>query len=251
MSLAYFEIDQARHDYTSMRSDARRAFDDLLAKSWLYHDHMLEGVVLTESDITRALSARPCRNYCDRVVQDSLRRMKGRIDRMEEDAANGVELSLDWLAEAHQSLCDADDERAGVFRTRNTSPGVYHLDVIPAVEISEAFQAFIQRWESEWSKLHPIRAAALAHHEFMRVFPYDGRTGMVGRLMMNYILVKNFYPPAVIHANNRHYYFGALNGHSSDMVPILVEAIRGTIDAARFFEQRFISERSEQRRAAM
>jgi hypothetical protein len=235
MSLAYLEIDQARSEYTALPAEVRRAFDERLIQSWLYHDHMLEGVVLTESDIARALDGRPCRNYCDRVIQNSLRRMTGCIQRMGDD----VELSLDWIKGLHRSMCDADDEAAGSFRTRNTSPGVYHLDVVPSKEIPRELDEFLERWDAELSGLHPIRAAAMAHHDFMRVFPFDERTGVVGRLMMNYILTNNFYPPAIIHAADRHHYFAALNGHPTDMIPVLVEAMKGTIEAAHFFNRRF------------
>ena len=213
---------------------------------------MLEGVVLTESDITRALSRCPCRSYCDELVYKSLRRMKGCIQQLEVDAADSVGLSLEWLKDLHRGLCDADDEAAGRYRSRNTSPGVYHLDVVASSHISYYFHRFLDEWETELSRMHPIRAAAMAHWEFMRVFPFDERTGIVGRLMMNYILTKNFYPPAIIHANDRHHYFAALNGHRDDMVPVVVEAMKGTIAAARVFTQQ-VSQPSDldQRRAAM
>jgi len=239
MSLAYLEIDQARSEYTTLPAEIRREFDARLIQSWLYHDHMLEGVVLTQGDITRALEGRPCRNYCDRVIHKSLRRMMGIIEQMDQDARAGVEVSQAWIKGLHQALCDADEPAAACYRTRNTSPGVYHLDVVAGVAIEAEFENFLARWETEFRGLHPIRAAALAHHEFMRIFPFDGRTGVVGRLMMNYILIKNFYPPAIIHASDRHYYFAALNGHPSDMVPVLVEAMKGTIEAARAFRQDF------------
>lgn len=242
MSLAYLEIDQARSDYTDLAADVRREFDARLLQSWLYHDHMLEGVVLTQADITRALDGRPCRNYCDRVIHKSLRRMMGRIEQMDDDARGGVDVSADWIKDLHRDLCDEDDPAAACYRTRNTSPGVYHLDVVAGKEIAAEFDTFLNRWQTEFRTLHPIRAAALAHHEFMRVFPFDGRTGVVGRLMMNYILTRNFYPPAIIHASDRHYYFAALNGHPSDMVPVLVEAMKGTIEAARAFRGDFAAQ---------
>jgi hypothetical protein len=239
MSLTYLEIDQARADYTALPDDVRRTFDERLMQSWLYHDHMLEGVVLTESDITRALRGRPCRNYCDGLVQKSLRRMMGCIHQFESDAQMGVEISLDWIKDLHRQMCDEGDEAAGRYRKRDTSPGVYHLDVVPSKSISYYFHKFLDDWESELSGYHPIRAAAMAHWEFMRVFPFDDRTGIVGRLMMNYILMKNYYPPAIIHANDRHNYFTALNGHRTDLVPVVVDAIKGTIDAARLFDRRY------------
>ncbi|MFW5968116.1 MAG: Fic family protein [Persicimonas sp.] len=238
MSLTYLEVDQARSDYAALTDDVRQAFEERLVQSWLYHDHMLEGVVLTESDIHRAIDGRPCRNYCDRRTQKSLRRMRGCIHKLYGDADQDRELSLEWLRDLHERMCDDDDEKAGRYRQRETSPGVYHLDVVGPDSISYHFRKLLDDWRDELSTMHPIRAAALAHWEFMRVFPFDERTGIVGRLMMNYILIKNYYPPAVIHASDRHRYFGALDGSRAEMVPVVVEAIRGTIEAARAFRDR-------------
>jgi hypothetical protein len=53
--------------------------------------------------------------------------------------------------------------------------------------------------------------------------------------MMSALLVSHGYPPAVIHAQSRHHYFAALSGHRTDMVPVVVEALGATIQAAEGF----------------
>jgi Fic family protein len=236
MNLAYLEVDHQRAVYTSMRPMKREAFWERLVLSWLYHDHALEGVVVTQQDLARALDGLPCRSYCDARVQGSLLRLKAAIAYIEESAARGDDLTMEWVKDLHARLCPEGDEGAGRYRKRGTSPGVYNLDVVAPASISYHFRKFFDLLDGELESLHPLRKAAIAHWEFMKVFPFDERTGVVGRLMMNFILLKHKYPPGIIHAMDRHHYFGALSGHRTDLVPVLVEAVSATIEAARNFD---------------
>lgn len=235
MNLTYLEIDHQRSTYHSLINSHRSCFMERLALSWLYHDHALDGVVLTPGDLERALTGMPARNYCDGVVLNSLRALRDTIDFIHLSAERGDELSIDWLRDIHIRLCPKNDEAAGRYRKRDTSPGVYHLDVAAANSISYHFHKFIDTYHDELGHTHPVRRAAMAHHDLMRVFPFDERTGMVGRLMLNFILLKNDFPPAIIHATDRHLYFAALNGHRTDLVPVVADAVRSTISAARCF----------------
>ena len=107
--------------------------------------------------------------------------------------------------------------------------------MVQAQSISYHLRKFLDTYESELVDAHPVRAAALAHWEFMKVFPFDERTGLVGRLMLNAILMRHDYPPAVIHGADRQNYFAALNGHKVDMIPVVVDAVSSTISAATAF----------------
>ena len=249
MSLTYLEIDQARSDYQAVPDQGKDEFRARLTKSWLYHEHALDAVVLTENDIERALDERPCRNYCDGLVQKSLRYMADAIDYIEEQARGDGEISVDFIKDLHIRMCDDDEEVAGRYRQRDTSPGVYNLDIVKQSSISYHFHKFVEKYHDELSNYHPIRTAAHAHWEFMRVFPFDERTGFVGRLMMNFILRKNFYPPAIIHANERQRYFDALDDQPSGMIPVVVDAQKASISAARTFRREFSETNS--RRAAL
>jgi len=238
MNLAYLEIDYDRSSFDAMEPQLREAFTERLVFSWLYHEHALEGIVLTQEDITRALSGQPARNYCDGRVQKSLKRMHGLVHMLlDQPRQTRPALGLEWLKDMHAALCDAGAEEAGRYRKRDTSPGVYNLDVVPSASISYYLHKFLDLYHDELRKAHPVRAAAMAHWEFMKVFPFDERTGFVGRLMLNDLLVKNGYAPAIIHAGDRHLYFSALNGHRSDLVPVIVEAVGATNAAADAFSR--------------
>lgn len=225
----------------------RVKFLECLLLGWLYYEHALEGVVLILEDIQRALEQRPCRNYCDGQVQKSLRALNQAVDKlMQSPRDRGQSVSLEWLKELHVSLSVEQSDSAGRYRKRDTSPGVYNLEVAPAASISYYLRKFIEQYHENMVGMHPVRAAAIAHWEFMRVFPFDERTGLVGRMLMNYILVSNDYPPAIIHANDRHLYFSALSGHPSDLIPVIVEAVGATTKAAESFSRQHFAPRARQ-----
>ena len=232
MNLTYLEVDHARSPYDALTGEQRDAFYERLALSYLYHDHALEGVPLSPRKIRRALEGKPCRNYCDEQTHKSLCRLREGLFRIREEAREGREITGGWIRDLHCHMCDEGEEAAGRYRQRDTSPGVYNLDIVQSNSISYHFNKFVEDCQGEFRQIHPVRRAAVAHWKFMRVFPFDDRTGVVGRLIMNFMLMKNDYPPAAIHAMDRHHYFQALRGHESDMVPVVVDGIKATIDAA-------------------
>lgn len=241
MNLTYLEIDHQRSAYDRLLSASNEEFLGRILFSWLYHDHALEGVVLTTECIQRALSERPTRNYCDNQVKKSLNRVRGVSLDMLIGARKNEKVTLDWVKDVHKHLCDNDDPTAGRYRKRDTTPGVYNLDCVQSTSISYHLRKFFDMYEEELSDIHPIQKAAIAHWEFMRVFPFDEKTGIVGRLMMNHILTQNGYPPAIIHAQDRHLYFAALDGHRSDLIPVIADAVRATVHAAELFCEEFES----------
>ncbi len=235
MNLTYLEVDHKRAGYDSLTGEARSAFMERLVLSWMYHDHALEGVVLSHADMKRALSGQPVRNYCDGLVQKSLTRMQSIAAHLFECAQRDEEITMEFIKDLHIRLCDEGDEAGGRYRKRDTSPGVYNLNIVPNGSISYYFRKFLELCNEELKDAHPIRAAAIAHHEFMKLFPFDEKSGIVGRLVMNYMLIRAGYPPAIIHQMDRHHYFSALDGHRTDLVPVLVDALSATLSAADEF----------------
>jgi Fic family protein len=69
------------------------------------------------------------------------------------------------------------------------------------------------KWYNEnKDKLHPFVLAVIFHHKFEKVHPFSDGNGRTGRMLMNYILTRNKYPPIVIYKKNRNDYLDALSG---------------------------------------
>lgn len=51
---------------------------------------------------------------------------------------------------------------------------------------------------------------AKIHHEFLLIHPFDDGNGRVARLLLNYVLMKNGYPPIIIRTEQKKEYLAAL-----------------------------------------
>jgi cell filamentation protein, protein adenylyltransferase len=60
------------------------------------------------------------------------------------------------------------------------------------------------------STIHPIEHAALAHARFEQIHPFRDGNGRSGRLILNLMLVRQGYPPAIVFKRQRGKYLAAL-----------------------------------------
>ena len=68
---------------------------------------------------------------------------------------------------------------------------------------------------------NPVESVATAHGAFERIHPFLDGNGRTGRLLMNLLLVRLGYPPAVIYTRDRNRYLGALRkADSGDPGPL-------------------------------
>jgi len=56
------------------------------------------------------------------------------------------------------------------------------------------------------SSIHPIVASAVLHFGFEKIHPFMDGNGRAGRMLLNHFLMKNGYPPAIIHRKLRSEY---------------------------------------------
>lgn len=61
------------------------------------------------------------------------------------------------------------------------------------------------------STLHPVYVAAKMHYDFVRIHPFDDSNGRTSRLLMNYVLLRNGFPPIIIKSSDKKNYLLALN----------------------------------------
>ena len=59
--------------------------------------------------------------------------------------------------------------------------------------------------------IHPVVVAALFHHKFVEIHPFDDGNGRLSRILMNLILMKSSYPPAIIKMDDRQNYYALLS----------------------------------------
>jgi Fic family protein len=59
-------------------------------------------------------------------------------------------------------------------------------------------------------QFNSILVAAEFHYRFIRIHPFDDGNGRVARILMNFILLQNDFPPVIIKTEDKENYFGVL-----------------------------------------
>lgn len=77
------------------------------------------------------------------------------------------------------------------------------------IKMSELIHFF--RDSSKNKVNHPLLIAGQLHYDFVRIHPFDDSNGRTSRLLMNYVLLKNGYPPVIIRSADKKNYLAALN----------------------------------------
>lgn len=71
-------------------------------------------------------------------------------------------------------------------------------------------------------RTHPVIVAAMAHYHMVRIHPFDDGNGRGARILMNMILIKKGYPPAIIKKEDRRQYLVSLSmADKGDMWPFV------------------------------
>ena len=71
--------------------------------------------------------------------------------------------------------------------------------------------AELVEWYRTTSKeQHPAVVAARLHYDVVRIHPFDDGNGRVSRLLMNYHLLRNDFPPVIIKSTDKNNYLAAL-----------------------------------------
>jgi Fic family protein len=104
------------------------------------------------------------------------------------------------------------------------------------VSVPAAIPADLDAWSQSTGKLgksHPVVHAAVHHAWFERIHPFSDGNGRVGRLLLNFMLIQQGYPPAVILKGQRPRYLKALEladeNNPSLLAEVIARSVSGTL----------------------
>ncbi len=130
-------------------------------------------------------------------------------------------------------LSKIDDANAGRYRSvafRIAGAAV----VLPnPVKISSLMNEFAQWLQT--AQGHPAEVAAQAHYRLVSIHPFADGNGRTARLLMNLILVRGGYPPAIIRKEDRRKYINALEkaqmgGSLDDFLALIYQSVERSLD---------------------
>ena len=89
------------------------------------------------------------------------------------------------------------------------------------VEVPAAMTDWVDSLVTIAADANPVEALAAAHAGFERTHPFLDGNGRTGRILLNLLLVRLGYPPAIIYTRDRNRYLHALRrADSSDPGPL-------------------------------
>lgn len=115
------------------------------------------------------------------------------------------EITDDFIIEVHKKLLEKIDPRTG-YRTQDVRVLKSNFKATPAPYVKTDMNLLIKWYNQNKTKLHSLALAITFHHKFEKIHPFMDGNGRTGRMLLNYILIKNNYPPLVIRNKNRQKY---------------------------------------------
>jgi Fic family protein len=151
------------------------------------------------------------------------------------DSKKRLTLSHHLIRQLHQLVVkDTEASIAGTYRNTDVQIlGSKHRPP-PGFQVQEQMTKFFEWMTGSKSKYHPVEFAALAHHRFVAIHPFEDGNGRTGRLLMNLLLMRSGYPIAIIQKNDRAKYYNALDdadaGDMLSIVRIVAQAVERTLN---------------------
>src|SRR3989344_2449619 len=148
------------------------------------------------------------------------------------------QFSLELIRNLHKVCFEGSKDFAGHFRTvdvviRNSNGDIIHSGV-PVSGLKAALDELVRWYTQNKNKFRPLALAAIVHNQFEDIHPFTDGNGRVGRLLLNYILIKKGYPPINILLKNRSEYYAALQAYQKSnnirqMIQFLIKQYKKTL----------------------
>lgn len=180
---------------------------------FVYNTNAIEGSTVQLEEIDEILHKAMPEN-------DEESEAKGVAKAVEFIKSTKQELSLALIKKLHKLCFKGSKPFAGEFRRvevviRNSKGEAIHAGV-KALQLHNALKELIRWYYKNKKKFKPLILAAIIHNQFEHIHPFQDGNGRVGRLLLNFILLKNSYPPINISLENRMEYYHSLEEYSKN-----------------------------------
>ncbi|MEK7592821.1 MAG: Fic family protein [Patescibacteria group bacterium] len=186
--------------------------DDVEIAERVYNSNAIENSTLTlpetekillELEVSRHISLREV------FEAKNLARVYGYIKK----TASEKELIIESILLLHKMLLtNIRDEVAGRFRTKGEMVRVGNHIGLPPEFIESRIQEALNRFQTDitTSIIHRI---AYIHAEFESIHPFIDGNGRIGRVLNNYLLIREGFPPIIVRNKEKESYYSALRSY--------------------------------------
>jgi len=182
-------------------------------EDFVYNTNAIEGSTVKREEVPKIL-----RNA--KTTDDEELETKGVARAVDYIRETKEEISLSLIKKLHY-LCFQDTKSfAGKIRDvevviRNARGEILHQGV-KSSEVNAALNDLTNWYKANKEKFKPLILAAIIHNQFEYIHPFQDGNGRVGRLLLNFILIKKRYPPINITFEDRGEYYNTLQEYQKN-----------------------------------
>jgi Fic family protein len=242
MDAKFFEIDTKmetlRNRTASFPAKILKDYRDRLDVSWIFHDNALEGVVLSYSELKAAIDQRIISDVTLIPMYEEVRNHKAAVDFVREAsiAKKPPTIDLELVRKLYALLTPEEAAKGYPYRRENPLHRLYYHEIASPEKITYRMRKLDEWMKSdEFAELHPITRATKAHFRVLSAYPWTKNSGKVARLLMNFILIRHGYLPAVIHSIERQRYYEVLRFENDGLLNLVVESLENSIETTSKF----------------
>lgn len=130
------------------------------------------------------------------------------------------DLSIELIKKLHELCFKGSKSFAGQLRNVEVavvdSKGEILHKGVPVYQLNLALKDMLLWYKENKKKFRPLVLAAIMHNQFEYIHPFQDGNGRVGRLLLNFILLKNKYPPINITLEDRAEYYWTLQEYQKN-----------------------------------
>ena len=219
------EIDGLRAQHTDQTHIAREHF----RTEWDFHSLNMEAVSMSREQIADTLAGDG--THGTRLERQMVRGHDKAIMHAWEHMKQGGKIDENFIRRLHEVLLVKpflvkEKDAEGVEQERLVRLGEYKEN--PNFTVTRSGNVFyfaapkdtpdkireLLEWlndKLETGALHPFLVAAEFHYQFSLIHPFDDGNGRLARILMNFLLVREGYPPVIIGADNTETYVSSLH----------------------------------------
>ncbi len=211
-----------------------------LRTDWTYHSNGIEGSTLTRGETHFFLSegltveGKPFKDFLDAKNHAQA------IDLLFEVVASQQPITEGFIKNMNALILFGVDatpakNAMGMRVQKKATPGQYKLlpnhveqadgtihAYVEPIHVPGEMQALVTWVNAAASTQHAIHVAAVAHYNMVRIHPFDDGNGRGARILMNLILMKAGYFPAVVRLETKRRYLETLSlADHGDMTPFV------------------------------
>lgn len=218
-----------------------RDYHARLDVSWIFHDHAMEGVVLSHPELKAAVDSRIISDVTLIPMYEEVRCFKRAVDFIRESAKSKKPPAVDLeLVKFFYGMVTPEAVAKGnPYRKENPLHRLYYHEIAPPEKIGYKMRKLGEWLDSaEFRQLHPVVAGSRLQWKLLSAYPWTKNSGKVARLLTNFILLRDGYLPAIVHSIERQRYYEALRHEGDALTALVLESVNNSVETtAKFFDE--------------